>query len=144
MSTLVCFIRGDYHCVNRFIRELSSKYVIHRFNEADEKNNFLPGTKKDYSMPISVRYCPLGTWEIVFPESYENVVLTSILGDYKEIYKSRKWIYKFLAPLRIAMKLKKVPKYDGENYFPLYKNGVEVYPVGFKKDNYNENGHELL
>jgi len=142
MASLIVFLRGEYRLVDRFVEELSAKYLPFTYQKHDGKD-FIEGTKQEYTIPVSVRYLPLGAWEIVFPIEHTDLVLTTVLGK-KGTNSSFEWINKYLWPLRKAMGLGRIPDYKDELKLPISDDGVHVIPIGFKKDEINASGNELL
>ena len=143
MASLICFIKGDRRAVNQFLDELQSKYLSFKYEKADVYGNFIKGTEEKYYIPISIRYLPLGMWEIVFPEEHKDIVLTTILNK-NYIENKILWLDKYLFFLRRGLKIEKIPDFNKSKFMPIFKNGVDVIPIGYKKDIINEDGHENL
>jgi len=147
MSSLICFLRGDYRAVNQFITELSCKYLEFEYNSPDGKGGFIAGTKEKYFVPIGVRYLPLGAWEIVFPRQKKDLVLTTILGKKGSLESPTgkwNWMDKYRWTLRKMMKIDVVPDYDDSFFFPIFKIGIQVIPIGYKEDVINADGLENI
>ena len=146
MASLVCFTRGDRRVVNQFLDELQAKYLEFEYEDWDKKEGkFISGTKVKYQIPISVRYLPLGAWEIVYPREKRDLVLTTVLGKPSpgdDKYWS--WLNKYLFPIRVAMRLEKLKPYDSSHFFPIFKQGIHIIPVGEKDDHILEQGVENL
>ena len=143
MSSIVVFLRGDYRTVNQFIEELSAKYLSFTYQKADALGKFIPNTKENYHIRISVRYVPLGAFEIVFPKEHTDLVLTTVLGK-KGSLDDWKWLDKWMWPMRKAMHLDKIPDYVDDKKMPVFNEGVHVIPIGFKEDVINPYGNENL
>ena len=145
MAGLVFWPRGNIHCVKRFLNELSAKYLRYTYLDAKD-GKFIEGTSKDYDVSVAVRLLPLGAIEVVWPEKYTDIMLTTIMGKKPESPDKvfHGWTKKYIYPLRKIMKLKKIPDYDDKAFFPIFKEGVHIIPIGLHIDNINKEGHEEL
>jgi len=143
---LFIFARGEWRCLQRFFEELSSKYVNFTFQKFDdETKKFIVGTKENYAAQITIKAgLPLNVVEVTFPEGARDTVLTSLLGKYNPEPVWHQWIYTYVSFLRVLMKLEKVPKYDDAHHFPLFKDHIEIIPIGIKYDEKDELGNEYI
>lgn len=128
---LYLITRGHKPDVDRFIAELQGVY--NPFNYQGQR------------MMVGTQVRPIQFWEIVFPEKALDVMLRSILEDNQGMA-ATPHIQKYLAAMRLGLKLQKIPPYEYCNkfgkrlpYHPLYLNNVEKIGVGIKPDYYKEN-----
>lgn len=133
---LYLITRGIKNCVDRFINELSAKYV--KFNI--EKDGTAGLKKKEYYAQVSVR--PIQLWEIVFPEKHKDLMLNTIFKGSKGGTQHKKH-NKFITALRKILGCSKIPEYNKDYFLPIYLDNVEKVGIGIKKDRY-ENGTEML
>ena len=140
---LEVFIRGDIYAIERFIRELSSKYLSFEYMEDDGKGGFKPNTKVNYTIQITVRTAPLGIYEIIFPEQHKDLVLNTVLGKERGApwQKSHK---KYILALRKVMGLEPIPQYKTDKFLPLFNKNMEIIAIGIKKDATDEWGTENI
>lgn len=134
---LELWLRGEKRCVDRFIQDLSAKYMEFTFRKSDGKGGFLQDQFEKYHWPISVRIAPFGIYEIVFPKEHRDLVLTTILGKKEEVKRSKlwnSWKNKYVEVFRKLLKLKKIPDYDDSKNMPLFRDGIEFIPIGIKED----------
>lgn len=116
--------RGIKHDVERFITDLQGKYM--------------PMMIKGEPHVVALAVRPIQLWELVFPEEHYSTIARTIDTDCKRIDPKVAWA------LRKGMKLQKMPKIDEKAFpFPVYKNNIEVVPLGVKKDVFRD-GHEWL
>lgn len=144
---LYLMTRGHEDEVRKYIDHLKAQYFLW-------PNIHGPG-KHDH-MQLGVR--PIQLWEITFPRDSLPQVLkcaTHLNTPVKD------WRAGFFNSLRMAMRLKKIPKMnlsavpelaeikgkDGKTYneilHHIYKRNVAVYPIGIKEDK-NFEGPEYL
>lgn len=128
--------RGHIEHVNRFINELSTRYL--------DFNWFNPQTKQMEKKRLQMRVCPIQLWDISFPVDQWDAVATTVLGkkDSKQGKPEIKSQGKFLYVLRKAMKQDKIPEYDDSVWLNMDdKHHIEVLGIGVKEDKWiTENG----
>jgi len=133
--------RGIKHDVDRFINELSSKYLPTKWFNPLKSGKGWGKKKRDVMLQVGVR--PIQFWEIVYPEPWRDSVLNTIFfGQTKETQHKRH--NKFLMIIRKILGIKKIGdwKKDAE-IIPLYKGAVEFIKVGEKPDRYQD-GVEMI
>lgn len=141
---LEVFIRGEYLSIQKFIQSIYNIYFTDfQFMKADNKGQFIPGTKEKYKAQMSIRTAPLGIYEIIFPEQHLDIVLNSVLkgGDGKAW---RPYMNKYVSLLRVFLGLQKLPKYKKEQKFDLYTENMEIIVIGIKKDKKDNLGNEFI
>lgn len=137
--------RGIKHQVDRFISELSAKYLKWRgMAEGDTE-------KKDYVVQVAVR--PIQLYEVVFPREFRDHMLTTLLPNPADFGRNgfaehQKKYKKFIWPLRKLLGAKPIPK-DAQHLgpsgmIPLERSGVQCIVVGLKDDEVNEQTGERL
>lgn len=128
--------RGIWHDVERFVRELSAKYLPYK--------GLRKGSMKveDFALQVAVR--PIQLWEIVFPEEHKEVMLNSLFGEGKGVTLQKKH-RKFVSIIRKILGVDKIPdyKYDNTKLLPFYRDNIEMIGIGIKKD-YWKDGVEKL
>lgn len=127
---LALLTRGHIEWVNRFINELSTRYL-----EFDYK-----GEKK----LLQMRVCPIQLWDISFPKQHLAPVLNTCLSGFQgePMMKSHQ---KYIWALRKAMKFKKIPEYDKSKTLAMkMPQHIETIGIGIKEDKMlkDENGIE--
>lgn len=126
---LVLMTRGIKHEVDRFINELSTRYL-------PMKNMYDCATKKMHKdMNIQMRVSPIQLWDISFPEENLDAVLTTCLaGDKgKPIHGRNK---KYIWALKKAMGLKDIPQNYKTDKILIMRppQNIELLGVGIKDD----------
>jgi intein/homing endonuclease len=134
--------RGIKHDVDRFISELSAKYLPWKVYK-DGTANIKAG---DYVTQVQVR--PIQLWEIVFPEESKDLVLNTLFkqGDTHET--QHKKHRKFIFALRKILGVEPLPEQKDRDFskgvIPLYQGAVELIGVGIKSDYRFKDGTEGL
>lgn len=119
----IAFItRGIKHDVDRFIQELSAKYLPFKYKGQDKM--------------LQVRVCPIQLWDVSFPKEFEANMKATIFqnGDPTGMSKARG---KLAAILRKLMGFKKIEKFDPKGIDPLATypiTNTEVVGIGIKED----------
>lgn len=122
MAHTVILTRGHLEYVEKFIKELSTRYMDY------------PNTNS----LVQMRVCPIQLWDISYPEEYRDVIHTTLFGDNKgkPIHSS---LSKYIYPMRKAMKLSKLPPYKTDSWLPMRKpEHMEVIAIGVKDDDWIE------
>lgn len=117
---LYIMTRGIKHDVDRFINELSAKYLPYKFKG------------KPAMLQFSVR--PIQLYELVFPEEQRDIVLNTILqsGNGKTQHKKHE---KFIYGIRKILGVKPIPEYNKKvAKMPLYMANTEIVGIGVKED----------
>lgn len=125
---LYLITRGIKHDVDRFINDLQAQYYP-----------FKSKSKENLHVQLAVR--PMQLWELVMPEDQLPSVQKMIFDKNTSI---RKLHEVKLAVFRKMLGAKKIPKFDEK--LPtriIYKENIGLYPIGIKKDHYNEDHEEL-
>lgn len=123
--------RGIKQDVDRFISELSAKYLPHTYkdNSGADVNGFVQ---------VAVR--PVQLWEIVFPEQHLNTMLGTLWpnraatdGHYGNVATMKfKWL---LDKARKLLGVDELPKdFAPTDMLLLYKSNIEFIGLGTKKD----------
>ena len=126
---LYMLTRGIKHDVDRFINELSSKYLPYKHHKI-----------KDYQVQVGVR--PMQLWEIVFPREHLQSMINTIRPQKDKNFKFNA----LMATFRKALNAKKIPNiYDikGEKML-VYNNNVISYVIGNREDANDKDGNEIL
>jgi len=115
-------IRGIKHDTDRFINELSAKYLPYKTD------------KGSYALQLNVQ--PIQLYCVGFPKEHLQTVLQTIGGG---CYHSS---VKFMSGvLRKLLRLKKVPKFDDAvKPLPLFRPSAEIVPIGILEDGTFETG----
>lgn len=127
MAHTVFLTRGIKHDVDFFINELAHRYVTFDRINSD--------TKKLEKGILQLRLSPIQLWDLSYPKEHRDVIHNTIFGGTMgEPIHSRH--SKFLLPLRMAMKLKKLPEYDKTKgkLAMLPPQNIELIAVGVKDD----------
>lgn len=137
---LYLITRGVKHDVDRFVNELSAKYLPTKWFK--QKKNGQPGKKTaNYHMQVGVR--PIQIWEIAYPEQHRDMVLNTIFGDQDKVTQHKKH-NKFVYMIRKILGIEPVGEYNRKSdIMPMYKGNVEFVKVGEKKDRYQD-GVEMI
>lgn len=123
--------RGIKHSVDRFINELSAKYLPFKMQG------------KDAMLQTSVR--PIQLWEVVFPKEHKDIMLTTLFPD-GEICQHKRH-KKFLALIRRALgkDVKPIGEWDKtKGAMPLYRAHTEFAAIGIKEDRDLDDGTEAI
>ncbi len=127
--------RGIKHAVDRFINELSAKYLPYKYKTKKMKK-FEEGL-----LQVAVR--PIQLWEICFPEEHQEIMMNTLFES-QEGKTQHKKHNKFVYALRKILGIEKPPKYKYQKKsLPVYREGVEKVCIGVKKDRY-QNGVEMI
>lgn len=112
--------RGILHDSERFIKELSSKYV-----PMIGMNN----------MQIAVR--PIQLWEVVFPEEDYDIVMSTLFHGVKDGLPPELDKFRWLVNLmRKKLGLEEPRDYKIDQQLALYDLNVQRTCIGIKKENY--------
>jgi len=134
-----CYIatRGILHDSERFIKELSSKYVpfnyLKRFDvnfnpKKDKPNEMMKGT-----IQIGVR--PIQLFEVVFPEESKDVVFTTLFGESGDGKTQHKKHQKLAWAFQKALKIEPMPEtWDKSFHLNSYRDNMEIIGLGVKPD----------
>lgn len=127
--------RGNYQDVEKLTENIRSMYFPRTIKKGNKKRQMI----------YSVALRPIQLWEAVACKEDLPTVIKSISADEKNPKQFYSWQQKYLTGLRIAMRLKKLPKLDPETPKRiLWNQNIEVLPIGVKDDKYDEDGNELL
>lgn len=117
------------------------------YNEVERAMDFIktimfPRINYETGVPtkefIQAHLQPIQFWSYVFPEEHLNQVLTSF--NFSEPMFDKKLFF-----LRKMIGCEKIPEYTPvNNPFFVYKNNVQLLPIGIKKDNRTAKGTETL
>jgi len=119
---LYIITRGCKHEVDRFVNELSAKYLPYEYDN----------TKPKGVVQVGVR--PIQLYEIAFPEEHLEKMLATIKPSL-----FHKWEAKFMFVLRKILKSKPIPKISDDVLpMPIYKDNIEIAGIGIKKDAYKD------
>ena len=119
--------RGIKHDVDRFINELSAKYLPFKWKAK--------GDKKAQDVTLQVRVCPIQLWDVSFPKEHEEAMLNHIfpLGTPNSMTGK---LNKFLAIARMGLGLKKIDDFrpSGKNLGILKPQNIDLFAIGKKPD----------
>mgnify|MGYP007044126595 FL=1 len=126
--------RGIKHDVERFMNELSAKYLPFKYqNKTDAK-------VEDYMIQLAVR--PVQLWEIAVPREHYDVVMRTMFRD-APMRKQYNWLKKYVMVFRKILGLKALPKYELKgDVLPCYIGAVDRIGLGIKEDYNFANGVE--
>ena len=142
---LYILARGIKHEFDRFVNELSAKYLPMMWKGKKDEN------KKLYNMQVSVR--PIQLFEVVFPKEHEEEMVRLMEASKNSGFaQHQKGYEKLLFPLRKALKAKKLDKKlrDKINKSPrksqiaCRKQGVQTIIIGRKDDEIKPDQGEQL
>src|SRR3990167_3085895 len=128
--------RGVKHDVDRFINELSAKYLPTKWQKKGEEKPM------DYQIQVGVR--PIQLWEVIFPREHKDLMLNTIFksGAGETQHKKHN---KIIWALRKALGVDPIPKdYKRDAFVPLYNSNIESVGIGIKDDYFFDNGVEAL
>lgn len=119
--------RGIKHEVDRTIIDLQGKYF--------------PMKYKGQNIGVQLGVRPIQLWELVLPEDQlpvlQNTLWRTGEPDVKRFSKQ-------LTAMRLGLGASKMPKLDPKKgRQPCYVKDIAIYPIGIKKDAYNEDGEVL-
>lgn len=119
-------IRGHKHWQDRFINELSSRYLPFKMYE--------PQTKQLKEYILEMRVCPIQLFDVCFPaEHFDTVANTILSGSNGEPNKSS--LKKYLWILRKGIGFKKLPEYKKDNKLSMsLPQDCEIFAIGVKDD----------
>lgn len=124
---VVILTRGIKHAVDRWINELSTKFLPFKWQSPTDKE------PQDYALQL--RVSPIQLYDISFPEPMKDLVLASVLGDSRG-EPINKGIKKYVAVLRKMMGLKKIPDFETKDKMPCTpeRQHIEIVGIGVKDD----------
>lgn len=146
---LCLLIRGETRSVARFFKELSS-IKLPLWQRVNINGQWIQGSTRKYLIDVTFRVNVIG-YEIIFPEEYRDIMLTSILGKRDKSDRihngGRPWNPKHKIPLfflRKLMGLDKIPKYSDDKKINIFRENMEIIAIGIKKDTRDAVGNENL
>ena len=129
--------RGIKHKVDKFINELSAKYLPYTMAKSSVEG-------KDQKGLVQTAVRPIQLWEVVFPEEHLEIMQNTLFREWgaKPQHKRHG---KFITMIRKVLGVKKLPpyEYDAAKVLPVDDAGVERTGIGYKED-YKQNGVEML
>lgn len=123
---LAFLIRGHKHWQDRFISQLSDRYLPFSM--------YNPDLKAMERKIIEMRLCPIQLFDLCFPDEHYDAVAHTIFqtSDLKPMEKKLKPI---LWAARKAMGFKKMPKFSHDRSLPMSPaEHCEIIPIGIKED----------
>lgn len=144
---LFIFVRGEVRAHQRFIEELSAKYLPFVYKGVDKDGKFIEGTQVDYHYQVTVRTSPLGIYEVCFPEPCLDMMLETLFRNSNTMNGNgntwRKTDQKYVKMFRFLLGIDKIPKtWNKEKYLPLTKDNLEIIAIGMKRDTRDAMGNE--
>ena len=138
---LYIITRGIIHDAERFVKELSSKYMLFPRHTTD-----ISGAKiiKPCALQVSVR--PIQLFEIVFPKEQLSCMVNT-LGGAKALegQESVGYLKKYAKWFRKLMHLNPIENIDATVMpLPVYRDNVEIIALGTKPDKEFEDGTEYI
>lgn len=119
-------LRGIKHDMDRFITQLQGVY--------------LPFKHKGEDKFVQTAVRPIRFYEIVFPEEFKDVMLTTCLGTGKKGEPQHKRHKKFVWMIRrmLGKGVEKIPDYKTDKCLPCKEvaRSMEMIGIGIKKDRY--------
>ena len=130
---LYVWIRGIKHDVDRFLNELSAKYV----------SMTIQGQSR--IIQVGVRYCS-PFFEIVFPKEHLSTMVNTFGGEKAlQGQETVQFAQKYIKIIRKIMKLKKIENIDEKApCLAVYHDNIEILGIGIKEDKVLEDGTEYL
>ena len=129
---ILTLVRGNWDDVEKFKREMSSKYLDWKDGKTWTGND----PNKDWLLPI--RVTPYEIIGFAFPKDQLDVILNTIQNKkgFKWMIKSKYgWLRKYVNVLQKLLKLKPIPDWDEKaKKLIVYRDNVEVWPIGIKED----------
>ena len=126
MAHTVFLTRGEKHFVDRFISELSTRYLATK--RRDPKDN------KIKDALLQLRLSPIQLWDLSYPKEYRDVVHNHLFGETKGMPINKR-CNKFIAILRKILGLKKVEDYEKTHKLSMKDaEHIELIAVGVKDD----------
>lgn len=122
----ILMTRGHINNVERFINELSTRYMKFNFFNKD--------TQKSEERIIQMRVSPIQLWDISFPKEHREIVLNTIYqgGKGEPI---NPYLNKFVWGLRKSMGLRKMGDYDKKAWLSMLPpENIEMINIGEKDD----------
>ncbi len=118
--------RGNRIDVNKFVSNVESMYFPTKLN----------GETIMYNVVLR----PIQLWEAIAMKKDMPMVIKTINPRVRNPY-----INKYASVLRRMLKLQKVPKIDeAVKRRAIWNQNIEIFPIGVKDDDLDENGDELL
>ena len=118
--------RGHKEWVDKFINELSTRYLSFKWYNQEKKQL--------ENRILQMRVCPVQLWDISFPKEHYDAVANTILrgtGDKSFINSHAKYIW----GLRKIMKMKKIPEYKKEQWLTMASHeNINIIGIGVKDD----------
>ena|SRR3990167_1804531 len=138
---------GQKDDIQKFIEQLSSKYLPFQFMKTDINGKFIEGTTENYNVQILVR--PIQLWDVIFPEQHKDLVLNTIFGDGEgkvHLHESAngKKFNKFIWALKKVLHLEDMPTYAKDKKMPIHQANTHFIALGIKDDRKTEDGKEML
>ena len=128
--------RGIKHEVERWANDLSGKYLPTLWKDPLDPN-------KISKQLIQVAVRPIQLWEVVFPEEYKDLMLSTLFGkcdvggEPQPKLKSMTKHQLAITALRKVLGVEKLPKmWKDDNQLPVYCAHMEKIAIGIKKDRY--------
>lgn len=120
--------RGHFDYTNKFINELSTRYVDFQKYNAEKK------VMED--MILQLRVCPIQLWDVSFPTQHYDAVYNTVLGGSKHGAPEMSHHQKYIWALRKAMKMKKIKPSENKaiKLAMTPPEHIEVIGVGMKED----------
>lgn len=116
-------IRGIKEDVERFINELSTRYLPFKMYNFDKK--------KLEPKLLQLRVQPVQLYDVAFPSEYKDAVLNTIYGGTDG---KGRW-GKYVAILRRIFRLDPMPEYKKESKLPMEPpQNCEIVGIGVKED----------
>lgn len=86
---------------------------------------------KQWLVPLMVR--PVQFWEFAFPKEHFEMMMGTFCQGFNNT-EERNREMKILEKFRFFLKAKKIPKMECKQRFPIFNEGVRVYPFAVKED----------
>lgn len=127
MAHTVFATRGILQETLSFINELSTRYLPFDYPNQE--------TGKIEKRNIQLRVCPILLWDVSYPKEHRDLIHNTIFLDGKGGKPINKYVEKLVFPVRKAMGLQKIPKYNRERFLAMKTpNNIEVVGIGTKDD----------
>src|SRR3990167_1293119 len=125
---IVFGLRGIKHEAEKFINELSTRYLPFKIYNKEKKQL--------EKVLLQMRVCPIQLYDVSFPKEHMDSVLTTLYGGSEGVPRSvNKWMEKLTYFLRKLLGLKSLPKYKTDTHLMMdFPQHTEIFSIGVKED----------
>lgn len=124
---LIFGIRGHKEYQDKFINELSTRYLPYK--------KYNPQSKNLQDWMLQVRVCPIQLFDVSFPKQHYDVVANTILGASLKGKPMNPKHEKFIWVLRKMMGVDKIPEFKQDAWLSMgLPEHQEIIVIGVKED----------